>query len=182
MVKAIRLDLPEILVLMFDRKIDNRGTSVRLFNEKQFNEIGIGTKFIEEILYSPKKAGTLYGIHFQNKPKPQTKMIRCIKGKGLDYAVDLRKDSSTYKKWVCTDLSAKNGKIIYIPPGFGHVFLSLEDNTDLLFWIDNLFDAELSKAIKYNDPELNIEYPIKSPILSEQDTYAKGLDEVEINL
>jgi dTDP-4-dehydrorhamnose 3,5-epimerase len=182
MINVSRFEIPGVLSFQYDVKEDNRGRSVGLFSKEQLRGIGIQTDFIEEILYSPRKAGTLYGIHFQNRPKPQTKMLRCVGGRGLDYAVDLRKDSATYKKWVCAELSAQNQKIMYVPAGFGHAFLSLEDNTDLLFWIDNYFNPGLSQSIRYDDPELNIQYPIKNPILSEQDKNAKVLDETEIDL
>ncbi len=182
MIAAVRFDIPDVLLLHYDVTRDDRGASTRVFSEKELAQIGVRTKFVEEILYRPEKAGTLYGIHFQNRPRPQTKMIRCVRGRGLDYAVDLRPGSATYKRWVRVELDAENGRIMYLPPGFGHAFLSLEDGTELLFWIDEPFDTALSRAIRYDDPELSIEYPIQNPILSEQDRQAKGLSETDIDM
>lgn len=160
----------------------NRAISQRSFSKKELNEAGIKTKFVEEILYSIKKKDTLYGVHFQNHPKVQTKLLYCTKGRGLDFAIDLRHDSKTFKKWICVELNPKNGKQIYIPAGFGHAFLSLEDDTHLVMSIDNYFDSTLSKAISYNDVELNIDFNVLNPILSENDRNAPTLRECDCNL
>lgn len=182
MVNVTQLDLKEILVLEYSSKEDNRGTSYGLFSKKELEDVGIFTEFVEEILYCPVKKGTLYGIHFQNHPKAQTKLLYCTKGRGLDFAVDLRHDSKTYKKWVCVELSAQNKKQIYIPAGFGHAFLSLEDDTHVVMRIDNYFDSALSRAITYADVELNINFNVLNPILSENDKKAPTLMNCDCNL
>jgi len=124
----------------------------------------------------------LYGIHFQNHPKVQTKLLFCIKGRGLDFAIDLRQNSATYKKWVSVELSAQNRNQIYIPAGFGNAFLSLEDDTQIVMRIDNYFDAALSRTITYADRELNIAFDVLKPILSEQDKNAPTLMNSDCNL
>ena len=182
MMKITKLDLEEILVLEYDLKEDNRGTSHKFFSKKELHEVGITTEFVEEILYCPKKKGTLYGIHFQNYPKVQTKLLFCTKGRGLDFAVDLRHNSKTFKKWVCVELTPENRKQIYIPKGFGHAFLSLEDDTNVVMRIDNYFDPSLSKAITYDDVELNIQFNVSNPILSENDKNAPTLEKCDCNL
>ena len=124
----------------------------------------------------------MYGIHFQNHPKVQTKLLFCIKGRGLDFAIDLRQNSATYKKWVSVELSAQNRNQIYIPAGFGNAFLSLEDDTQIVMRIDNYFDAALSRTITYADRELNIAFDVLKPILSEQDKNAPTLMNSDCNL
>ncbi|MFZ2537300.1 MAG: dTDP-4-dehydrorhamnose 3,5-epimerase [Oscillospiraceae bacterium] len=172
MLRAVPLKLQEVLVLEYDLEIDSRGNSYKILSQNELNAIGIDTEFIEETVYCPNKAGTLYGIHFQNYPMAQTKLLYCTKGRGLDFAVDLRRDSETFKQWVCVELNAENRKQIYIPKGFGHAFLSLEDNTNVVMRIDNCFHPNFRKAICYCDPALNITFPIKNPILSQMDIEA----------
>lgn len=180
--KVTEMELKEVLILEYDSREDNRGSSHILFSKKEWEDAGIHTEFTEEILYCPAKKGTLYGIHFQNHPKAQTKLLYCTKGRGLDFAVDLRRGSKTYKKWVCVELSPINKRQIYIPAGFGHAFLSMEDDTHIVMRIDNYFDPALSRAITFTDAELNIDFKVVNPILSFVDRNAVTLAHCDINL
>ena len=182
MIKVTPLEIKEVIVLEYEECKDSRGLSVSTFSKKELEKVGIVTEFLEESIYCPQKAGTLYGIHFQNKPVEQTKLLYCIKGRGLDFAIDLRRDSNTYKKWVCVELSSENRKQIYIPKGFGHAFLSLEDNTRVVMKIDNYFHPNYRKGIAWNDPELNITFPIENPILAQHDVDAPFLKDSECDL
>ncbi len=112
----------------------------------------------------------------------QAKLLYCIKGRGLDFAVDLRRGSPTYKQWVFVELSSENRKQVYIPTGFGHAFLSLEDNTEVVMKIDNEFHPDYRRAIMYNDPELNLQFPVDKPVLSEMDNHAPLLKDSDCNL
>jgi dTDP-4-dehydrorhamnose 3,5-epimerase len=181
-IKLTKLDIEDVLVLEYDIKEDNRGISYDYYSKRELEKIGIHTDFVEEILYCPAKKNTLYGIHFQNHPKAQTKLLYCTKGRGIDFAVDLRRNSKTYKKWVCIELSLENRKQIYIPSGFGHAFLSIEDDTNVVIKIDNYFDSKLQRAITYADGDLNIDFKITNPILSEQDANAPMLKDSDCNL
>jgi dTDP-4-dehydrorhamnose 3,5-epimerase len=174
--------LPEVLVLEYEKSYDVRGCSYSTFSRRELTEAGIETEFAEETVYCPEKAGTLYGIHFQNNPMAQAKLLYCIKGRGLDYAVDLRRGSKTFKQWVCVELNPDNRKQIYIPRGFGHAFLSLEDNTSIVMRIDNYFQQEYRRGIAWNDPELNIPFPIDNPILAPHDIEAPFLKDSDCNL
>jgi len=182
MIKVTSLDLKEVLVLEYESTEDSRGTTYKLFSKMELEEAGIFTEFVEEILYCPARKGTLYGIHFQNHPKAQAKLLCCTKGRGLDFAIDLRKGSDTYKKWTCIELTPQNKKQIYIPVGFGHVFLSLEDDTHVIMRIDKCFDQELYRVITYADTEINIKIDVENPILSEKDKIATSLKECDCNL
>jgi dTDP-4-dehydrorhamnose 3,5-epimerase len=175
--KVTPTSLPEVLVLEFEKTLETRGCSYSTFSKRELYEAGIEFDFVEETVYCPKRAGTLYGIHFQNNPKAQAKLLYCIKGKGFDYAVDLRKSSKTYKQWVCVELSADNRKQIYIPKGFGHDFLSFEDNTSIAMRIDNNFQQEYRRGIAWNDPELNIPFPVDKPVLARHDIEAPYLND-----
>lgn len=113
---------------------------------------------------------------------PQAKLLYCIEGSGLDYAIDLRKESSTYLKWVSVKLSSENRRQIFIPKGFGHAFLSLEDKTKVVMRIDNYFDSKYSRQIAWNDPMIGINFPISNSILAQHDIVAPKLADSDINL
>ena len=181
MVKIVPTELDEVLILEYEPRVDERGIVYKNFSKKDLEEVGITTEFVEEYLYCPTKKGTLYGIHFQNNPKAQTKLICCTKGRGLDFAVDLRRDSIQYKKWVCVELSPENKRQIYIPKGFGHAFLTLEDDTNIIYRIDEYSDSKLQRAISYKDDDLNISFGIENPILSMQDVNAPYLRDCDCN-
>lgn len=182
MIKQTQLGLKDVKVLEYETNEDNRGISYKLFSKKELESVGIYTEFLEEILYCPVKKGTLYGIHFQNYPKAQSKLLFCTKGRGIDFAIDLRHNSDTYKKWGSVELTPQNRKQIFIPAGFGHAFLSLEDDTHVVMRIDKYFDSELSRSITYADKELNINFNVIDPILSERDRNAPSLEECDCNL
>lgn len=174
--------LKGIKIIEYDTRFDNRGFSYCIYNKSELEKAEINFEYIEERVYFSEKAGTIYGIHFQNNPKPQAKLLYCIKGRGIDYAIDLRKNSPTYLQWVGVELSAQNKKQIYIPKGFGHAFLSLEDGTMNVMRFDEPFDSRFSRQIAYNDPEIGIKYPINNLILAPHDMSASILGESDINL
>lgn len=174
--------LKDVKVIDYEQKYDNRGFSYLIHSKEKLQQAGINFEYIEECVYFSEKAGTLYGIHFQNNPKAQAKLLFCIKGRGIDYAVDLRKNSSTYLQWVGVELSEDNRKQIYIPKGFGHAFVSLEDNTKNVMRYDVPFDSRYSRQILYNDPEISIDYPISNPILASHDMNAPLLADSDVNL
>lgn len=180
--KVLSAEIQEVKIIEYDKRTDCRGFSYSTFNKKEMENAGICFDYTEEILYFSEKAGTLYGIHFQNAPKAQAKLLYCIKGRGIDYAVDLRKGSSNYLKWVSIELSADNRKQIYIPKGFGHVFISLEDRTRNVMRIDEPFNPLYSRQIAYNDPEIGIEYPVEIQILAPYDRNAPFLAQSDLNL
>lgn len=180
--KIYNTALKEVKVIEYDKRADNRGYSYSLYSREELKKAELDFQYVEERAYTSLKAGTLYGIHFQNQPKAQTKIIYCLKGKGLDYAVDLRKDSPTFKQWVCIPMSADNRKQLYIPKGFGHAFLSLVDDTVNVMAYDEPFDPQFSRQIAYNDPELHIDFPIKDIILAPHDVNAPWLKDCDLNL
>lgn len=164
--KVNNTKLMEVKIIEYDEKEDNRGYSYTTYNKGELEKAGIYFEYSMEQVYCSKKAGTLYGIHFQNKPKTQAKLLYCIQGRGIDYAVDLRDYSETYLQWVSVELSEKNRRQIYIPKGFGHAFISLEDNTQNVMRYDEPFDARYSKQLRYDEPQIGINYPFAYPILA----------------
>ncbi len=163
---------------------DNRGWFMESFSKAKFEEGGIvfeGELVQDNQSFSAKK-GTLRGIHFQKNPYAQTKIVRCTRGSLYDVAVDLRKDSPTYMQWFGIELSEENKKQLYIPRGFGHGFVTLEDNVEIQYKTDNYYSAESDGGIIYNDAEIGIEWPIDVELtLSEKDLSLKPLKEVEVD-
>ena len=132
----------------------------------------------EQRVYTMPRKGTFFGIHFQDGEHPQGKLVTLLRGSGVDYVVDLRRESPTYKRWRTVELSAENGLLVYIPAGFGHAFLSLEKDTVQFFAVDQHFVKGYSKEISYLDPEIGLKLPCEKPVLSEADRHAPFLREL----
>lgn len=161
---------------------DNRGWFYESYNKREFSEAGLNMEFIQDnhSLSIPKY--TLRGIHFQNDPAAQAKLVRCIRGRIWDVAVDLRKGSDTYLKWVGVELSASNKKMLFIPRGFGHAFVTLEENCEVNYKVDHIYSRPDERSIRYNDPQIGIQWPEDmSPVLSEKDANAPFLADCDCN-
>lgn len=130
---------------------------------------------------SAQKKGTLRGLHFQLNPKAQTKLVRCTKGKILDVAVDLRKESPTFKQWVGVELSEKSNKQLLIPKGFAHGFLTLTDAVEVQYKVDEIYSPEYDRSIRFDDPEIGIDLGISNPILSDKDLKAPFLKDSDVD-
>ena len=164
-----KTELPGVLVIEPQVFGDNRGFFFESYTKSKFSEIGLDMEFIQDnhSLSVPKY--TVRGIHFQKDPTAQGKLVRCIRGRILDYAIDLRKGSETYLKWVAVELSEKNKRQLMIPRGFGHGFVTLTDEVEFLYKADNYYAPEADGGIRWNDPELNIDWGVDEPILSQKD-------------
>ena len=159
---------------------DNRGYFTETYNKAKLAEYGINSEFIQDNESLSTEKGTLRGIHLQNNPKSQAKLVRCTKGSVYDVAVDLRPDSPTYKEWVGMELSAENHKQLYIPRNLGHGFQTLTEDTIFQYKVDNDYSKADERGIAYNDPDINIEWPLNNPILSDKDSKALTLKLVDI--
>lgn len=160
---------------------DFRGYFCETYSARTMKEYGIDTVFVQDNHSLSLKKGMIRGIHFQNNPKAQLKLVRCIRGRIMDYAVDLRADSPTFKKWVCVELSAENRKQAWIPAGFGHAFITLEDNCEVQYKVDEYYYPEYDRGIAWNDPEIAIDWGTDSPIISEKDKNAPTLAQSDVN-
>ncbi len=159
---------------------DNRGYSFESCSIKDMKAVGINYDFCLDYQAYNKDKNTLRGIHFQAYPKTQTKLVRVLTGSIMDYVIDLRKGSPTYKKWVCCELSENNHKQIIIPVGFGHAFVTLEDDTRVLYKFDDYYDGPSCRTIRWNDPDLNIDWGGTDFIMSEKDANAPYLNDCDI--
>ena len=142
---------------------DDRGYFFESFSQREFNEKVREVNFVQDN-ESKSGYGVLRGLHFQKPPFAQSKLVRVIKGAVLDVAVDIRKDSETFGQWVGVELSGDNHKQFWIPAGFAHGFIALEDNTQFLYKTTDYYSKECERAIVWNEPELNIEWPVEEGI------------------
>jgi dTDP-4-dehydrorhamnose 3,5-epimerase len=148
---------------------DHRGFFMETYNFAKLKDYGIENNFIQDNHSLSVDKGTLRGLHYQLHPKSQAKLVRVIRGAIFDVVVDIRKDSSSFGKWYGVELNSKNKKQLLIPSGFAHGFCTLEDNTEVVYKVDEYYTPELDRGIIWNDEELKINWPTKNPVLSEKD-------------
>ncbi|MGY6528290.1 MAG: dTDP-4-dehydrorhamnose reductase [Cyanobacterium sp.] len=160
---------------------DNRGWFMETYVDKRLRDEGLNIRFVQDNHSLSLQKGTLRGLHFQVEPKAQTKLVRCTRGSILDVAVDLRKGSPTFKKWVSVELSAENKKQLLIPKGFAHGFLTLTDDTEVQYKVDEYYDPKCDRTLKFNDPDLAINWGIEKPTISEKDLIAPSLKHSDVN-
>lgn len=159
---------------------DERGWFMESYTFYKYDEAGIHAGFVQDNHAYNTWKGTLRGLHFQYPPKSQAKLVRCICGAILDVAVDLEKESPTYKKWFSLVLSAENKKQLFIPKAFAHGYITLEDNTEVVYKTDEFYSPELEGTIRYNDPEIGIDWGSIPLHLSEKDKNAPLLRELNL--
>lgn len=165
------LPLSGAMLIKPKRFTDDRGYFEETYHLDRYAKAGIPNIFVQDNHSVSHKTGTLRGLHFQRPPKAQAKLVSCTRGRLLDVLVDLRKNSSTFKQSLQVELTPDNGWQIFIPAGFAHGFLTLEDNTEAQYKVTALYDAALDSGIAYNDPDLGIDWGLSPDrlTLSEKD-------------
>jgi len=163
-----RLEIIDVILIEPTLYSDNRGFFYENFKESEFAQYGISDKFIQEN-FSYSKKNVIRGLHFQKNPRAQSKLISVIKGKIFDVAVDIRKNSPTFGKWIGEILSEENNRLLFIPEGFAHGFCVLSESAYVSYKVNNEFSEENDRGIIWNDPTINISWPINEPTLSEKD-------------
>ena len=163
------LQVPRIIAPK--RHIDDRGWFSETFHEQRLRDIGICCRLVQDNQSSSRRAGTLRGLHFQLPPAAQAKLVSVLQGRVLDVAVDVRRDSPTYGKHVATELSAESGHQLYIPVGFAHGFLTLEDDVVIMYKVSDYYAPALDSGIRWDDPVIAISWPCKDVdmIISDKD-------------
>lgn len=167
--KITKTKLDGVVIVEPDVFGDNRGFFMESWNKKKMEEVGLYYDFVQDNHSKSTVKGTLRGIHFQKGDKAQAKLVRCVKGAVLDVAVDLRKNSPTFKQWIGVELSEENKKQLLIPRGFGHGFVTLTDDVEFLYKADNYYALEADAGIRWNDPDIGVDWCVENPILSEKD-------------
>jgi len=179
--ELIKTEIEDLYIIETKVFKDSRGWFTESYSAKKFKDNGLDIDFIQDNHSLSKEKGVLRGLHFQLQPKAQTKLVRCTRGSIYDVAVDLREGSPTYKKWFGIELSAKNKKQFFIPKGFAHGFLTLSDNSEVQYKVDEYYAPEYDRSIRFDDPEINVDWGIETPILSEKDKKAPLLNDSDCN-
>jgi dTDP-4-dehydrorhamnose 3,5-epimerase len=176
--------MPEVLPTKLDGVVrlaptvhgDERGFMLESFSRKDWAQAGVDCEFVQQN-HSRSRRGTLRAIHFQTDPG-QAKLVRCARGAVFDVAVDLRRDSPTYGQWEGYELSDENHHQLFVPVGFGHGFAVLSDVADFTYLVSSYYDPATEAGIRWDDPEVGVEWPLEDPLLSERDKTAPTLGEI----
>jgi len=148
---------------------DERGFFARSWCEREFAINHIETKWVQANISYNKKKGTLRGMHYQALPYEEDKLVRCTTGAIYDVIVDLRQGSDTLKKWIAVELSAENRRMIYVPKGFAHGFITLQDNSEVFYLMSEFYTPGYSRGFRWNDPAFGLKWPGKVTVISEKD-------------
>ncbi len=165
----VKQELDGVVLIQPQVFADGRGFFLETYRMADFAKAGIERLFVQDN-HSRSIKGTLRGLHYQKPPFEQGKLVRALRGKVFDVVVDMRKDSSTFGEWFGVTLSDKNKNMLYVPEGFAHGFEVLSDTADLLYKTTNVYSPEHESGIIWNDPGLNIAWPIEEPIMADRDT------------
>lgn len=168
--------IPDVLVLTPRRFGDDRGWFSEVWNRETLRKAGIDVDFVQDNHSLSRPVGTVRGLHYQAPPHAQDKLVRCGAGRVLDVAVDVRKGSPSYGKWVAVELSAENGKQLFIPKGFLHGFATLEPNSELLYKCSDVYAPECDGSVRFDDPDIGIDWGVdlSQAILSDKDHKAQS--------
>lgn len=167
--ELIKTQLDGVVILKPKVFGDHRGFFMESWSKRTMEELGLCYDFVQDNHSSSDVKGTLRGIHFQRGEKAQAKLVRCCRGAVLDVAVDLRASSPTYKQWFAVELSEENKLQLLIPRGFGHGFVTLTDHVEFLYKADNYYAPEADGGIRWNDPDIGVDWGVSDPVLSAKD-------------
>ena len=166
-------------IIKLEKLEDERGFFARSWDKQIFENKGLDGNLLQSNISFNKKKGTIRGMHYQVKPYEEAKLVQCTKGKVFEVIIDLRKDSSTYKKWDSVELSQENYNLLYVPKGLALGFQTLQDNTELFYQMYQIYKPEYARGIRYDDPIFNIDWPEKPSIISKRDLSFKPFGKLE---
>ena len=161
--------LEGVLVTSLQKIEDERGFFARTYCQQELVDAGVDIHLVQTNVSGNKARGTLRGLHYQDYPHPDKKLVTCSRGAIFDVAVDLRKESATYCQWFGLELSADNRKGLYIPPGCAHGFITLADDTDVNYLMGETYHADLARGARWNDPAFAIDWPLQPMTMNERD-------------
>lgn len=174
-----KLEIEDVVLITPKVFFDERGFFLESYKESEFFANGITEKFVQDNRSLSKK-GVIRALHYQLNPAAQGKLVRVLTGAVFDVAVDVRRSSPTFLKWVGVELNEENNNMLYIPPGFAHGFVALTDNVNLLYKCTNEYDKASERGIRYDDPTINVNWGTDKPIVSDKDKILPFLKEAEI--
>jgi dTDP-4-dehydrorhamnose 3,5-epimerase len=164
-----KTDLKDAYLIELEKLGDERGFFARSYCKKEFQEQGINHTIVQSNISYNKFRHTLRGMHYQAEPHREAKLIRCTKGGIYDVIIDIRPDSPTFKQWIDIELNEENGRMLYVPEGFAHGFLTLKDNTEVMYEVSAFYAPGAERGIMYNDPVFDISWPAEAEVISEKD-------------
>jgi dTDP-4-dehydrorhamnose 3,5-epimerase len=173
------LIIPDVILVEPKAFPDDRGFFFESFKASDFEKASLPTHFVQDN-FSFSKKGVIRGLHYQKTPKAQGKLVSVLKGCVWDIAVDIRRESPTFLKWVAMELNDQNHVMLYIPPGFAHGFISLTEDVHLLYKCTNEYDPKADAGIRWNDPDIAIPWPVVNPIVSPKDAVLPFLQQAEM--
>jgi dTDP-4-dehydrorhamnose 3,5-epimerase len=174
------LEIPDIIHVQVQSAADERGYFMELYKQSAFAANGIPATFVQDN-HSHSVRGVLRGLHYQKQPKAQDKLVIVTRGQIFDVAVDIRTSSPTYRKWIGRVLSSDNSHMLYIPAGFAHGFCVLSEEADVIYKVTEEYAHELDRGIRWNDPDIGVEWPVAQPILSPKDAQLPLLQDADNN-
>ncbi len=157
--RLCRLTIAGAFVVEPDVHVDERGSFLRTFCAREFAAAGLDARVAQTSLALNRRAGTLRGLHYVASPSTEAKLVRCVRGRAFDVLVDLRPNEPTFRSWISMELSPDGGQAVFIPPGVAHGYLTLEDETDLLYQMTDPHDPEAARGVRYDDPAFGIAWP-----------------------
>ncbi|MDR7543861.1 MAG: dTDP-4-dehydrorhamnose 3,5-epimerase [Armatimonadota bacterium] len=161
--------LPGAYVVELERTWDERGFFARAWCQREFAERGLTAQFVQTNVAYSRKKGTLRGLHYQAPPYQEAKLVRCTAGRAYDVVVDLRRDSPTYRRWFGVELAQATYRMLFVPEGFAHGYLTLEDETEITYQVSQFYAPGFERGIRYDDPALAIAWPGPIEIVSAKD-------------
>jgi len=180
LLEARPLEVPELIELTPRRFGDDRGFFSEVWNHARFAEAGIPAQFVQDNVSLSRTRGVLRGLHFQMPPAAQAKLVRVSRGSIFDVGVDIRRSSPTFGRWAGVVLSAEKWNQLYVPEGFAHGFVTLEDDTEVTYKVSAAYSPEHDRSIRFDDPAIGIAWPLDGePVLSDKDAAAPLLADVE---
>jgi len=180
MTTIIPLAIPEVLLITPKRHGDARGWFAETWSRKSLAEAGVEADFVQDNQAFNARRGTLRGLHFQQAPHPQAKLVRVLKGAIYDVAVDVRPGSPSYGRWVGAELTAQGGEQLFVPRGFAHGYCTLTDDCELFYKVDGLYAPQTEGGVIWNDPDLAIPWPLdREPVLSDKDKLLPRLKDIK---
>jgi dTDP-4-dehydrorhamnose 3,5-epimerase len=175
-VKFIETELSGAFVIELERHPDERGFFARSFCQNEFGEHGLATAFVQSNVSFNEHGGTLRGMHYQVEPHREAKLVRCTAGALYDVIIDFRSDSPTRFSWVGVELSAENRRMLYVPEGFAHGFVTLEPATEVFYEMSSFHQPDAARGLRWNDPYFAIEWPRPAEVISERDASYSDFD------
>lgn len=168
--------LPGAYLIDLEKRGDDRGFFARVFCEREFQARGLETRYVQVNNSLSAQKGTMRGMHYQLAPKAETKLVRCVKGGLYDVILDLRQDSPTFGKSFGAELTADNRTMMYVPKGFAHGFVTLQESTEAFYFVDEFYAPETERIVRWDDPKFNIAWPIPPVVLSDKDAKQRDFD------